>query len=138
MAAPRNEEQNQERLSLPFDHVALTATGTTKFWKCPAGRSFRVDRILYINPTGLVGDITNAFRGELKNGATLMATLFNTDTDDAPAGASLAVDTFIELTSDVAIPSRVLAPGDILSVVFTEDGTATLPAGRLVVEGRLL
>jgi hypothetical protein len=135
---PRNAELNQERLALSFTHAELTGTTTVKLWKAPAGRAFRIDRILYINDTGLVADATNAFRGEVKNGATLVAELFNTDSDDDPAGASLAAATFIELDSDVEVPSRVLAAGDTLSLVFTEDAAATLPTGRLTVEGRLL
>ncbi len=126
-----------ERFSIPLDHAALTATTTTKFWKAPSGRKFRVDRVLYINPTGLVGDGTNAFQLEVKNGSTLICLVFNTDTGDA-GGATLAVDTFVEPALTATDADRVLAAGDILSAVFTEDGTATLPAGRLIVEGRLL
>ena len=121
---------------MTFDHAALSATTTTKLWQCPAGRQFVLERASYINPTGLVGDGTNAFMGEVKNGSTVMATLFNTDTGDA-GGASLAVDTFVEGTLGTGAEVWLDA-ADVLSVVFTEDGTATLPAGRLVIEGRLL
>lgn len=128
----------QERVAFSYDHAALTATTTVKLYKAPAGRKFRLDRAVYINPTGLAADNTNAFRGEIKNGSTVMADLFNTDGDDVPAGASLAADTHVEGVLSATDANRVLAAGDVLSLVFTEDGTATLPAGRLYIEGRLL
>lgn len=121
---------------MTFDHAALTATTTSKLWKCPAGRSFVIERASYVNPTGLVGDITNNFLGELRKGATVMATLFNTDTD--ADGATLDVDTFVEGTLSATAANKWLAAGDVLAFVATEGGTATLPAGRLVIEGRLL
>lgn len=133
----RLNDPDNERVVLTYDHAALTATTTTKLWKVPAGRKFKVERASYINPTGLVGDPTNAFMGEVKNGSTVVATLFNTDTDDNPAGATLAVDTFVEGSLSATATALWLAASDVLSVVFTEDGTATLPAGRLVIEGRL-
>lgn len=137
--SPRNpQEMQQERMSLCFDHVALSATTTQKLWLAPAGRGFAVDRVLYINDTGLTGDATNAFKLELKNGATLITEVFNTDTNDVPAGATLAAATFIERDTDAEVPSRALNQGDTLSAVFTLDGVQTLPAGRLIVEGRLL
>lgn len=127
----------EEKVVMTFDHPAVTATTTWKVWKCPTGKSFVLDRASYISPAGLVGDATNAFLGEVKNGSTVMATLFNTDTDDA-GGASLAVDTFVEGTLSATAANLWLAAGDVISLVATEDATATLPAGRLVLEGRLL
>ncbi|MGN6103650.1 MAG: hypothetical protein ACTHU0_00970 [Kofleriaceae bacterium] len=135
---PRNAEQNQERILIPFFHAEQTANATLNVWRAPVGRAFRIDRVLYINPTGLAADATNAFRCELKNGATLVATVFNTDSNDAPTGAALVANTFIELTSDAEIPSRLVDVGNTLSIVFTEDGTAILPPGQLFVEGCLL
>lgn len=126
----------QERISFPLDHAALTSTTTIKLYKAPAGRKFRLDRILYINPTGLAADATNAFKLEVKNGSTLMSTVFNTDSDDVPAGASIAADTFVE--PSIIAAAAVLAATEELSLVFTEDGTSTLPAGRIHIEGRLL
>lgn len=131
------DNKYQEKIVIDFDHPSVTATTTWKVWKCPAGKSFVLDRASYINPTGLVGDATNAFLGEVRNGATVMATLFNTDTGDA-GGASLAVDTFVEGTLSATAASLWLAAGDVISLVATEDAAATLPAGRLVLEGRLV
>lgn len=125
-----------QRLVLSYDHDALTATTTVKLFQVPAGRKFVVEKAKYINPTGLVGDATNAFMGEVKNGATVVATLFNTDTGDA-GGATLAVDTFVEGALSATLANRWFVGDDVLSLVLTEDGVATLPAGRLVIEGRL-
>lgn len=125
-----------ERVTMTFDHPAVTADTTWKFWKCPAGRSFLVERASYINVTGLAGDPTDAFAGYLKNGSVVMATLFNTDTGDS-GGASLAANTFVEGTLSSTMSERWLAAADVLSMLADEDGTSSLPAGRLVVEGYL-
>lgn len=125
-----------EAWSVEFAHAAIPTTETDKLYKVPAGRKLRLDRITYINPTGLVGDNTNAFSMQIKNAATLVSLVFNTDTDDVPAGASLAADTFIDQAPTVPT-AAVFAAGDIVSVVITEDGASTLPAGRLKLEGRL-
>lgn len=135
---PRPEELYQERLHIPFSHAALTASLTKKAYLVPVGRTLILDRIVYINPTGLAGDITNTFKLEVKNGATLMSLVFNTDTDDAPAGATLAADAFLEMNTDVEVPSRKAGEGDTISLVFTEEGAATLPEGYGYLEGRLL
>lgn len=132
----RDNELYSDRWTLGYDHGALTATTTVKLYKVPAGRTLRLDRATYINPTGLAADNTNAFKGEIKNSTTLVASLFNTDGNDDPAGAALAADTFVEGTL-AASADCVFAAGEIVSVVFTEDGDATLPAGHLVLEGRL-
>lgn len=66
----------------------------------------------------------------------VMSRLFNTDSDLTPdVGASLAADTFVEGT---VTGTKWLAEGAIISFVATEGGIATLPAGRLVLEGRLI
>lgn len=132
------DNKYEERVVLTYDHAALTDTTAVKLWKCPVGRTFVLERASYINPTGLAEDTTNTFAGDVKNGATVMASLFATDSDLAGADNSLAADTFVEGTLSSTATDLWLAAGDVLSVVFTEGGTATLPAGRLVIEGRLL
>ncbi len=135
----RPNDFEAEKFTLSYDHAALTGTTTVKLYKVPTGRTLRVDRVSYINPTGLVEDTANNFAGAVKNGSTVVASLFNTDSDlDPDTGASLAADTFVEGTLSATDSERVLVAADILSVVFTETGTATLPIGHLVIEGRLL
>lgn len=132
----RDQVTERERIVLTFDHPQVTATTAWKMWQCPTGRAFELERASYINVTGLAGDGTNAFAGTVQNAATVMATLFNTDTGDA-GGASLAADTFVEGVPSATLASRWLAAADVLSLVVTEDAAATLPAGRVVVEGFL-
>lgn len=132
----RQPNKRQERVVLVFEHGQLTATTTIKLFK--ARRRFHVDSVEYINPTGLAADATNAFRGEVKNGSTLVASIFNTDSNDDPAGAALPADTHVAGVLAASKPDRGLAKGDVLSLVLTEDGTATLPPGRLQVEGRYI
>ncbi len=134
MSDPRSEERSMQRILLgPFANGSLTGdTESTPLFVCPENRTARVVGATYYNATGLVGDGTNAFAGYLMNGATVVGTLFNTDTGDS-GGASLEVGaTAATLSSTIA--SRVLAAGDILTSLFDEDGGATLPVGYLWVE----
>lgn len=133
----RKNELFQEYWTTTHEHAALTATTTVKLWTVPAGKKLRIDRVWYNNPTGLAGHGTDAFMLEIKNGATVVNTVFNTDTGDA-GGASLDADTPTTGTPSATDANLVLSADDVLTAVFTEDGTATLPAGRLVIEGRLL
>ena len=134
----RPNKSLEEKLVLTFDHPSTAATKTWKIWKCPTGKSFVVDRVSYINPTGLTGDPTNAFNGDVKKAGTVMAAVFNTDTNDVPAGATLAADTFVEGTLSATAANTWLAAGDVMDFTATLEGTQTLPAGRVIVEGRLL
>jgi hypothetical protein len=66
----------------------------------------------------------------------VLSRLFNTDSDLTPdVGATLAADTFIEGS---VTGTKWLDAAEIISLAVTEGGGATLPAGRLVLEGRLL
>ena len=132
----RRPEISEERLTFTVTHGSTTADATDKFWIVPAGRSFRVDSAKYINPTGLARDDSNFFEVAVKKGSTTMASL-NTG-PVAGAGAAIAADTFTALTLSATEANQVAAADDVLSLVLDETGTATLPAGRIVVEGRLL
>jgi hypothetical protein len=120
----------QEPWSRDWSHPALTATRTEKLATVPAGKKLRIDRVWYNNRTGLAGDGTNAFMLEIKVGSTVIATVFNTDTGDA-GGAALAADTPILVSA-----STTLNAADVLTAVFTLEGTQTLPIGELRIEGR--
>lgn len=121
--------------TLPREHVQLTGNTTVKLYKVPAGRKLRVDRVQYINVTGLARSDTDSFVIEARNGATVVATVANTGTV-ASGGAAIAANT--NITVQGVDGANVLAEGEELSVVFTETGTATLPAGFYIIEGRLL
>lgn len=135
MATRRPNLFERERVVITFDHAQATATTVSKLWKVPAGKKFQLERASYINPTGLAGDAANAFTGAIKNGADVMATLFNTETDNG--GAALAADTFVEGTLHATPTNQWADAGDVVDLTLTEVGTATLPAGRVVLEGYL-
>lgn len=118
------------------DHASVSADTTIKLYTVPAGRKFRLDRAQYINVTGLAEDAANWFQIAVLKGATVMATI-DTDSDSAGADNSIAANTFttLNLAADAA---TVAAAGDVISLLLEETGTATLPAGTIVIDGRLL
>ena|SRR5688572_8236862 len=135
--ARRPNDVEVEKFTLLKEHGALTDTTTINVYKVPTGRTLRLDRVSYINVTGLLEDNANNFAGAILNDATTVATLFNTDANlDPDTGASLEADTFVE-GAFVSEALRVFDAAEIVSLVLTETGTATLPAGTLILEGRL-
>lgn len=126
MSERRKNEFLQERIVVTFDHAALTATTTDKFftapWKC------RVASVTYNNKAGLAQSGSNSFALEVKNGSTVVANGIDTAT------TALAADTPTALTLSATDANLVIAADASLSFVATETGTATLPAGRLQVE----
>lgn len=135
--APRQPNREiQERITLTYDHAQLTGDLTTKLYDVPSGRKLKVERVRYINPTGLAEDASNYFAISVKNGSTVVAGPLSTDSAGAGTN-SIAADTFTAIT--VATDgSEVLDAGDVLSVLFDETGTATLPAGRVVIDALLV
>lgn len=124
-----------EKLVLVCEHEQVTGDTTLKVWQVPPGRKLSVDRVLYVNPTGLAEHADNHFTISLKNGATVVATT-TTDADAAGADNSIAANTFVELDLDESV--RLFEAGDDLDLLLDEGGTATLPAGKLLVECRLI
>lgn len=131
MAKRRPNNTTEEHVEFAYDHAALTADTTVKLWKCPAGRKFRVDSVEYINPTGLAAHAADFFALKLNKGATLVAD-WSTETGQE---GTIAADTFVSFTN-AALAARSFTAGDVMSIQFDESGTATLPAGRLVVRGK--
>jgi hypothetical protein len=126
MALPKARWQH---FTLTLDHAAVVdATLTTKIFKAP--RRMKILRVDYINPTGLVAHNDNFFVITVQNGATVLATR---STDANGGGSTIAADTFVDVQ---LIDEPQLAEGDILSVKFTDAGTQTLPAGRIVLHCR--
>lgn len=138
-AFPTASEFAQE-IHLSLDHAAVTTDSSAKMWKNNTGRKVRVRALSYVNGTGLATDATNAFAVRVDNATKVatVATLFNTDTNDDPAGASLAANTWLDGVLSETDDDLILDPGDELDLVFDEDGTATLPAGRLVFAGLIV
>lgn len=131
----RANEFLQERVVLSFDHPEVSGDTVWKFFKVPAGRTLKIDAVEYINPTGLAQDTTNVFNLILKHGSTTVAS-WSTDNDLMVPDASIPADTFMTLTP-AAAAADLVAPADaVLSFTADEGGTATLPAGRVVVHAR--
>jgi hypothetical protein len=125
---------------ISIDHPAETGDATIKFHKCL--RKFRVEKVEYINPTGLATDNTNSFEVALKNGTTKVAA-WNTDGDatginGGATEGSITANTFLTLTKSSTDANLVFAAGDVMSLSMDETGDTTLPAGRMVVHGRYL
>lgn len=118
----RENDDLQVDLTASRSHGALSATTTLPVYKARA--RCVVLGVEYDNPTGLVGDAANAFKCELKVGANVVATLFNTETDNG--GATLTAGE-IQAPTPVAA-YKVLAAGDVLNAVYTKIGTGALPA----------
>lgn len=135
--APRQPNREiQERITITCDHAQLTGDLTVNLYDVPSGRQLKVERVRYINPTGLAEDASNYFAISVKNGSTVVAGPLSTDSAGAGTN-SIAADTFTAIT--VATDgSEVLDAGDVLSVLFDETGTATLPAGRVVIDALLV
>lgn len=132
---PRRDNQFlADLIAFPFDHASESATATLHVLKVPAGRSLQVDHVEYVNETGLAADPANYFVGTLQDGATVVAMLFNTDSS---GGAALTAGAWNAATMSTTPAHTALASGDSLTLVLTKTGTQTLPAGHLVVWGRL-
>lgn len=136
MAFRRKDDLRAEKFMLLKEHAQVTATTTIKLYKVPAGRSLRLTAAQYVNVTGLANDGTNAFAGTIQNGSNVAALLFNTDSGDADVKA-IAADTIVAADLSATDAFRTFAAGETVTLVLTEDGTATLPAGTVVLEGLL-
>jgi hypothetical protein len=116
----RNNEFLIAPYQFPVQHAALTATGTIKAFV--ATERTIVLGVQYINPTGLALDASNGFAIEMRKGSTVVANGISTTV------AAVAANTHTAM-SVASNGANVLEAGDVLSAVFTETGTATLPAG---------
>lgn len=125
-----------DEVSLVVDHAQVTADTTAKVFKVRADRAFKLERVDYVNPTGLAQDATNFFNIKLQTGAgpTVLA---NWSTETGQQG-TLTADTFVALVLNATPANLILAPGAEVSLFLDESGTATLPAGKLVIHGRYL
>lgn len=133
MSRPRRENLHlQERVTLTHAHAQLTGTATEIAFK--ASRDFILERVRYVNDTGLAAHAANFFALQAKNGAVVMA---DWSTEVGEEG-TVAAATFVDLTNSAVVGALNLAADDVLSFVFTESGTATLPPGKFLLEGRYL
>lgn len=134
MIARAKNDFYQEKVVLTFDNASVATDETHKVWKVPAGRTFRLDKVMHINPTGLVQDASNYFNVKVMNGATVMA---NWSTQTGAQG-TLTANTFVNLVLSATDLNRVAAASAELAIFFDETGASTFPAGRTILEGRIL
>lgn len=126
MAEPLRPQTERQTIVLPFAHGAVTAdTGPTKLFAVPAGQTWRLKRVQYVNPTGLAQDAANYFVLSIKQSSALLAkwsTLTGVE-------GTLTADTFVEWTLSATDADLVLEPTDEIVLLLDETGTASLPAG---------
>lgn len=118
----------------PYDFTYAQLTATTAYVVFKAPYAMTIDAVLNHNVTGLATHADNNFKCVItKTGGGVVATVFDTDADD---GAAITADTWEAAVSYGTEAVRTLAAGDIVTATFTEEGTATLPTGRLQFIGR--
>lgn len=127
MSAPKHPERSRERFSLICDNASITADETVVLDAPP--KRFYVEGARYYNATGLAAHADNYFDIKVLIGATVAA---NWSTQTGEEGA-LTAATFMTL-DNAAAASRQGDAGDQIKAFFDETGTATLPAGRLVID----
>ncbi len=134
MAVPRRPSREQETFHKTFEHAQVTATTALKKWKNKTGRQVKITGVQYLNITGLAQDASNTFVIALKQGSVVVA---DWDTTTGQEG-TIAADTHVSLTMSATAADLIIEPDEILSLVLTETGTATLPAGQMEVTGLIL
>ena len=132
--AVRRPSREQQVFHKTFEHVQVTATTTIKKWKNKTGRQLKITSVQYLNVTGLAVDASNSFKIALNQGSVEVAK-WSTATG---AEGTVTADTHMNLTLSSTAADLIIEPNEVLSVVLTETGTATLPAGQLEATGLLL
>jgi hypothetical protein len=127
------EQSKGDYVTVVIDHPQVTADTTTTEWAVPSDRSFILDKAQYYNATGLANHATDFFNVKVLAGATVMA---NWSTETGQEGTATA-DTVLNMTL-AAESARVCAPGTAVKLFLDESGTATLPAGKVILHGRYL
>jgi hypothetical protein len=136
MAAPTYTPARAFEIS--YDHAQATADTTVKLWSSP--RAFKIDYAQYINPTGLAEDASNYFNIKVMKTSSVAADWATRVWVDggAQTTGTLTADTFVELPKSATAGNLLGAANVVVSLFIDETGTATLPAGRLVIHGHYL
>lgn len=115
--------------------AAATTGATATIQLMTAQRAMRIEKVEYVNPTGLAGHASNYWEIALKKGSTVMAQ-WSTDSDVVGQG-TITADTLINPVLSSTEADLVAAAGDVLKLALTKVASAAnLPAGRIVVHGR--
>lgn len=123
----------QERFQFAYDHALASATTTVKLFT--AQRAVRIEKLEYINVTGLAGHADNFWLIALKKTTTTIGS-WSTDSDVVGQG-TIAADTIITPVLSSTDADLVWAAAEVISLVLTKAASAAnLPAGRIIVHGR--
>lgn len=134
MLLPKASSSGQA-FSLSLVNASLTADLEDFLYTVPTGKVLVLDSATYYNATGLAADVSNYFNIKVQlDGGTRVA--FNWSTQTSAQGA-LVADTASALVAGT-LANRTFVGGERIDVMFDETGSATLPAGRVVVTGRLI
>lgn len=116
-----------------FDHAQVTGDTTLRLFKNDADRHMRIKSISYINPTGLAQDATNVFAIKVQDAAA--SKVYGTWDTTTGQNGTIAADTWVSLTLGTNL---IVAPGEAVNLLLDEGGTATLPAGSVVVHAEMI
>lgn len=123
-----------DALDVPIPFGAITANTSTKEFKVRPDRFFVVEKARLYDFTGLAASGVNYVAIKLKNGATVLAT-WSTQTGQQ---GTITADTWLNMVLNGTPANLVLAPDADLTLEFTVTGAPTLPAGKILLEGRYI
>jgi hypothetical protein len=121
-----------ERLSRSYDFGALAATATIKLRKVYG--DFALDDVVINIPAGIVADVNNYFRFEIKKGDGTVMASWSTQTVGGGGNGSLAADTPTRLVLAALKDNKRALADDVLSFVATKVGTGAVPAGANFID----
>jgi hypothetical protein len=116
-----------DQIVVSFEHPLVSADTTLDFFLCT--RDFELSGVSYVNETGLAQDNTNFFNIQVRRVGSILSQ-WSTNTDGAVVAGDFEAH---NLSSTPGILE--ITAGVALSLHLDENGTQTLPAGRVVIEG---
>jgi hypothetical protein len=121
-----------DRVTYRSIHAQATADTTQYLVETPADHWFILEEAVYYNATGLAQDATNFFNIKVQDQTPTVYANWSTETGKE---GTITADTPVRMVlgASVAIP-----PNSLVDLMLDEDGTATLPAGEIILTGRLM
>lgn len=124
----------QDRGSKDYSHAQITSTTTLTILTVPAGRSLIIDRVQYMNPTGLAADASNYVAIQIINPDTDVAASWSTQSGH---DGTLTAGTCVNLNLSTSGDDLAFASGAAVKFKVLVTGAPTLPAGEIRVEYHL-
>lgn len=125
----RQNKNTRDRRTFAVTFPIASTAATRAFKTLVARKRCFVERVDYINDTGLAVDPANYYNIAVKNGSAVINTLANTNTS---GGAAIVANTVYNGTLGTKA-ARTLAAGDTVTFEPTKTGTQTLPIGTFVL-----